>query len=74
MTREIVMLCCDEGTIVVYNTTLTNEELTKWANKTGNHPHDIIDEKQDNLQYYCIDGRVWMSGEFDERIRKIILE
>lgn len=71
-TREIVLACTDEGVVVIYNTTLTDEEITKWCTKAGCHVNDVFAEKQDQLQYYCIDARYWMDEKKDNDIREWI--
>lgn len=43
---------------------VTIEELSDFYRKrTNGDVTDIFEEKQTNLQYYCIDGRVWIDDD-----------
>lgn len=70
MARNV--LICAEENVLIYETSLTDEELTAWAKLTNTIPHDIITVTQDDLQYYCIDGRIWMNEAKDANVRHIL--
>ena len=45
---------------LVYTYELTEDEVKKFAEKvTGNKVIEVYHVPQDDLQYYCIGGRVW---------------
>lgn len=50
------------GGIVIYTYDLTEEEITKFVNLAAapNKVTDIVPVEQEMLQYYYIDGRVWL--------------
>lgn len=63
----------ETGLMVIYCLTLTFDEIRAWCEKCGACPVDIYEEKQENLQYLCIDGRVWCdTPEKEETIRRLI--
>lgn len=49
-----------EETALIYCLTLTIEQIRQWCEKIGHTPVDIYELKQEELQYYCIDGRVFV--------------
>ena len=50
---------------------ITEEQITKFVAKvTKLKVDDIYEEKQSNLQYYCIDGRVWI--DTPEKAKKLL--
>lgn len=76
MDTNIWIVCTDEGLIVVYALKeVTESEIKAFFNKVVPQYEitDIYEEKQSNLQYYCIDGRVWIDEPIKvERMRKAI--
>lgn len=69
--KRNVLICAEEN-ILIYDTGLTDKEIKIWAKITGINPHDIFAITQDDLQYYCIDGRIWMSESKDCDVRELI--
>lgn len=51
----------DNGdSILVYTSELSEEEVWTWAEKvTGVKVIEVYHVPQEDLQYYCIGGRVW---------------
>lgn len=46
--------------ILVYTSELTEEEVWTWTEKvTGEKVIEVYHVPQEDLQYYCIGGRVW---------------
>ena len=58
---ENVLVYCDER--------LSNEQIRKLAEKNVGEVSDIYDIKDDEIQYYCIDGRCWYNT--DEMVRRV---
>lgn len=57
----IVILDTEELDVFYVLNDITTEELKDFVEKVTEHKvSDIFEEKQENLQYYCIDGRVWI--------------
>ena len=57
----IVILDTEELDVFYVLNDITTEELKDFVEKVTEHEvSDIFEEKQENLQYYCIDGRVWI--------------
>lgn len=64
---------------LMYTETLTAEECAKFANAV-NKGHEIYDAvidcyeiTDDDIQYYCINGRIWAdTPERESRVRAII--
>lgn len=49
---------------------ITEQDITKFVEKVTDYKvNDIYEEKQSNLQYYCIDGRVWI--DTDEKAKRM---
>lgn len=70
-TLLVFLVACGEC-VCIYDTTLSNSEVTLWAEKyTGDKVRDICEAKQEELQYYCIDSRLWMDEEKDQKIRNL---
>jgi len=56
--------------ILVYTYELSAQEVKQWVEKsTGEDVTDIYHVPQDQLQYYCIDGRVW--ADTSEQVAKV---
>lgn len=59
-----------ELTLIYCADNVTTEELSNFYSKrTEGEVSDIFEEKQSNLQYYCIDGRVWI--DTDEKVARM---
>lgn len=59
-----------ELTLVYCADDVTTEELSDfYCKRTEGEITDIFEEKQSNLQYYCIDGRVWI--DTDEKVARM---
>lgn len=69
--KRNVLICAEEN-ILIYDTELTDKEIKIWAKITGINPHDIFTITQNDLQYYCIDGRIWMNESKDKDVRELI--
>lgn len=55
------MLITDEReNTLVYCLTLTEDELRQFCETCDVHPTDICEIRDDEIQYYVIDGRVWI--------------
>ena len=60
-------------TTIVYCLTLTEDEIKKMYEHCGIKIVDIAEIRQDDIQYYCIDGRVWWdTPEKESAVRKVI--
>ena len=60
-------------TTIVYCLTLTEDEIKKMCEHCGIKIVDIAEIRQDDIQYYCIDGRVWWdTPEKESAVRKVI--
>ena len=64
----------DGDSALVYTYDLTEEEVKQWAEKvTDTKVIEVYHVPQEDLQYYCIGGRVWAdTPEKVEIIRKKI--
>lgn len=72
METRIYIAELSDGTLNVFYTQpqITEQDITKFVeNVTGYKVNDIYEEKQSNLQYYCIDGRVWI--DTDEKVNRM---
>lgn len=70
--RNIIISAYGELTLV-YCLTLTIDEVTRYAKDCGLEVDDVYEVKQEELQYYCIDGRVWIDTEQrEEKVRAIL--
>lgn len=50
----------DGENCLVYTEDLSEDEVKRWAEKaTGEKVSEVYHVPQEELQYYCIDGRVW---------------
>ena len=61
----------DGDNMLVYTYELTEEEVTAWANRAC-APNKVVEAyhvPQDQLQYYCIGGRVW--ADTPEQVAKV---
>lgn len=69
-----VMVCfgdIGENVVIRANEKLTNEQLTKLAIKSVGHtPSDVYDVKDEELQYYVIDGRCDYTS--DSQVEKVL--
>lgn len=57
-----ILVTTNKANLLVYTETLTEEELTEFINalrRPSEHVIDTCEVQQDELQYYCIDSRVW---------------
>lgn len=63
-----------ENCLVYKDAKLTNigeASIKRWAEKvTGDKVIDIYHVPQEDLQYYCIDGRVWIDTQ--EKAQKLL--
>lgn len=72
METRIYIAELSDGTLNVFYTQprVTGQDITKFVeNVTDYKVNDIYEEKQSNLQYYCIDGRVWI--DTDEKVNRM---
>ena len=72
METRIYIAELSDGTLNVFYTQpqVTEQDITKFVeNVTDYKVEDIYEEKQSNLQYYCIDGRVWI--DTDEKVNRM---
>lgn len=69
-----IIVCGENETTLVYVLTLTVEEVRKWCEAAKIEGlTDVYEVKQDELQYYCIDSRVWADTPKEEqRVRSLI--
>ena len=52
---------------------MTEDEIKKMCEHCGIKIVDIAEIRQDDIQYYCIDGRVWWdTPEKESAVRKVI--
>lgn len=62
-----VLVYCDER--------LTNEQIKKLGEKAVGVVSDIYEVRDDEIQYYCIDGRCWYYTDAEvEKVLKYIGE
>jgi TusA-related sulfurtransferase len=72
METRIYIAELSDGTLNVFYTQprVTGQDITKFVDKVTDYKvNDIYEEKQSNLQYYCIDGRVWI--DTDEKVNRM---
>ena len=73
-TARPVLLTTEKGeTIVIYTPSLTPEECASWARAALRV--EVIDSvaiRPEELQYYCIDARVWNTAAEDRAARSYI--
>lgn len=64
------MIISDNGVnTLVYCLTLTQGELAKWYEFViGTKPTDVFEIREEEVQYYLIDGRVWCDTEKKEGV------
>lgn len=69
-----IIVCAENETTLVYCKTLTIEEVRKWCEAVRIEGlTDVYEVKQDELQYYCIDSRVWADTPKKEQdVRSLI--
>lgn len=68
-----IIITSDCETTLVYCLTLTVDEVKKFAGYCKINVNDVYEVKDEELQYYCIDGRFYADTEAKEnRIRKLI--
>lgn len=74
MGTKIFFISSTDGEITIfYCISLTAEEIEKFCNYCGVEVVDIGEIKQEEIQYYCVDGRVWCdTPEKECRLRKLI--
>ena len=74
MGTKIFFISSTDGEITIfYCISLTAEEIEKFCNYCGVEVVDIGEIKQEEIQYYCVDGRVWSdTPEKECRLRKLI--
>lgn len=59
--------------VLIYTPTLNPDECSQWAHRALHT--EVVDsyEVQDtDLQYYCIDDRVYNTAEDDDKVRKYL--
>ena len=71
-----VFVSDEKENTLIYCLTLTEEEIRKFCETCDVHPIDICELRDDEIQYYLIDGRVWIDTPEKEtivrqRIKKI---
>ena len=55
---------------LVYTYDLSEDEVKQWCEKaTNNKVIEVYHVPQNDLQYYCIDGRVW--ADTPEQVAKV---
>ena len=72
METRIYIAELSDGTLNVFYTQpqITEQDIKKFVEKATDYKvNDIYEEKQSNLQYYCIDGRVWL--DTDEKVNRM---
>lgn len=72
METRIYIAELSDGTLNVFYTQpqITEQDITKFVEKVTDYKvNDIYEEKQSNLQYYCIGGRVWI--DTDEKVNRM---
>ena len=72
METRIYIAELSDGTLNVFYTQpqITEQDIKKFVEKvTKCKANDIYEEKQSNLQYYCIDGHVWI--DTDEKTKRM---
>lgn len=68
--NRIVLICSNLGNIIIYGSGLTIKEIEEWFEKANNEKaNDVVEIKQDQIMFYCIDDRIWMDSKKDESIR-----
>lgn len=68
-----IIITSDRETTLVYCLTLTVDEVKKFAEYSKINVNDAFEVKDEELHYYCIDGRFYADTEAKEnRIRKLI--
>lgn len=69
-----MMVSCECENTLVYCLTLSGREIEKFFQAVVHAtPTDIVECRDDELQYYIIDGRVWAdTPELEKRVREII--
>lgn len=60
--------------LLMYTETLTTEECQKFAVKyAGSEVIDCYPIEDNDIQFYCIDGRIWAdTPQKEEKVRNII--
>lgn len=68
------MLITDENeNTLIYCLTLTKNEIRKFCEMNDVYPTDICEVRDDEIQYYIIDGRVWIdTPEKEAAVRRLI--
>ena len=72
METKIYIAELSDGTLNVFYTLpgVTEQDITKYVEEVTDYKvKDIYEEKQSNLQYYCIYGRVWI--DTDEKVNRM---
>ncbi len=58
---------------LLYCLSLTEDEVRRFCKRCGVEVVDIAEIKQEEIQYYCVDGRVWCdTPEKESVLRKLI--
>ena len=70
MKRNVLM--CAEENLLIYDTTLSDDEIIKWAKIAGYDTHDVFTVTDKELQFYVIDDRIQMSEKQDEKVRNLV--
>lgn len=70
MKRDVLM--CADDNLLIYDTTLSDKEITDWAKIAGLEPHDIFPVTIEELQFYIIDDRMQMSEKKDKDVRDLL--
>ena len=74
MDKNIVFVTTTSGeSIIIYDSKLSLDELKQWVEKAcKTEVIDIVYTKQEDLQYLCIDNRVWQDEESDAAVLRFI--
>ena len=65
----------DGSNAIVYTRDLSTDEVKKWAELVQGPVVEVYHIPQNDLQYYCIDERIWADNEkAAARIRAVIAQ
>lgn len=68
-TNNVFLSFADGASLLIYTAGLSAETCKKWAEKAlKKRVEDAYEIPDNDLQYYCIDERVWNSAEDDKRV------
>lgn len=67
--RNLFVSFEDGSNVLVYTSELTEDEVQKWAEKSTGKVIEVYHVPQEELQYYCIDDRVW--ADTPEKVKRV---